>query len=69
LNVVRIAFAQMEQVKCWWAEAKPTERFPPIAGQLGKGVFYWLFSTGRMPFILGTVWLALIVLLLVGIWR
>ena len=67
LNVVRIAFEQMDQVKTWWKWTGHAADFPPLAGKLGKGWFYVAFSTGRMPFVLAGVWLVLIVLLLIGV--
>ena len=66
LNVMRIAFRQMETVKRWWHEAGHSKDFPPLAGSLGKGWFYFLFSAGRMPFHLIGIWVALLVLLVVG---
>ena len=67
LNVVRIAFSQMEKVKAWWQQTGLSGNFPPVAGDLGKGWFYLLFSTGRMPFILIGAWCALVALLLLGV--
>jgi hypothetical protein len=64
-NVLRIAFRRMEEVKAWWEQTRPSENFPPIAGKLDKGCFYFVFSTGRMPCILIGVWCVLILLLLV----
>jgi hypothetical protein len=67
LNVVRIAFQQMHRTKQWWQASGNPNDFPPVAGELGQGWYYWLFSTGRMPYLLVVVWLALAVLLLVGV--
>jgi uncharacterized membrane protein len=68
LNVVQIAFKQAEEVKVWWGKTGLKEKFPPVAGKLGKGWYYFLFSTGRMPFVFVGVWSILIVLLLAGLW-
>ncbi len=67
LNVVRIAFEQMHEVKNWWKRTGQAAAFPPLAGKLGEGWFYFAFSTGRMLFVLAAVWLLLIVLLLIGV--
>ena len=67
LNVVHIAFSQMHQVKVWWEQTGLKGKFPPVSGELGKGWFYFLFSSGRLPFFLIGAWSVLIVLLLVAL--
>jgi hypothetical protein len=66
-NVIQLAFDQQEQVKRWW-EDTGLKGFPPLKGELGKGRFQWVFSTGRMPCILIVVWLALIIILLASMY-
>lgn len=65
LNVTNIAFQQMERVRDWWNKTGLSERFPPLSGQLGRGMFYRLFSTGRMPFFLIGAWVVLVVMVVV----
>lgn len=67
LNVVQIAFAQMEKVKTWWKKTGLSESFPPVSGELPAGWFYFLFSAGRMPFFLIGIWSVMIVLLVYGV--
>jgi hypothetical protein len=67
-NVVKIAFTQMHVTKKWWKESGSPKDFPPVAGELGSGWYYRLFSTGRLPYLLVSVWVALAILLLVGVW-
>jgi hypothetical protein len=68
-NVTEIAFRQMNHAKRWWKDTGLIDKLPPVAGDLPETWFYYLFSTGRMPFVLVGVWVALIVLLMIGVWR
>ena len=67
LNVVRIAFRRMQRVEKWWKELGHHDNFPALTGEFPKGRYYFLFSTGRMPFVFVGAWSALILLLLIGV--
>jgi hypothetical protein len=69
LNVIRIAFDQVARVHEWWAKTGLSDQFPPLSGRLGSGWFYFLFSAGRMPFMLIGAWVLLISLVLVAAFR
>ena len=69
LNVIKIAFQQMASVHGWWQKTGLGGQFPPLSGKLGTGWFYYLFSAGRMPFVLIGAWFLLISLVLVGAFR
>ncbi len=66
-NVIQIAVHHVERTKEWWTATGNAANWPQVAGELRKGSYYWLFSTGRMPCLLAAVWSVLILLLLIGI--
>ncbi len=66
-NLIHNAFTQTSAVSKWWkGQDAPEACFPPLTGDFPPGCFYYLFSAGRLPYLLIVAWCLLVALLFVG---
>jgi hypothetical protein len=65
-TLVNQAHRQMEAAVAWWNALEGSDQLPPVRGEWASTVFYAVFSPNSLPILLGGIWTACEVMLIVN---